>query len=51
MLNIEYIEQFLTVRTQQGGSSENTLSAYRNDLTQFAEHLRGGQQAGDRQTD
>lgn len=46
MLNVEYIEQFLTVRTQQGGASGNTLSAYRNDLTQFAEHLRAGQGHG-----
>ncbi len=47
MLNIEYIEQFLTVRTQQTSTSENTLSAYRNDLNQFAEYLRAGQnQAG-----
>ena len=43
MLNLEYIEQFLTVRTQQSESSANTLSAYRNDLSQFAEYLRAGQ--------
>ncbi len=46
MLNVAYIEQFLTVRTQQGGASENTLSAYRNDLTQFVEHLRAGRSYG-----
>jgi integrase/recombinase XerD len=43
MLNLEYIEQFLTVRTQQSAGSANTLSAYRNDLSQFAEYLRDGQ--------
>jgi integrase/recombinase XerD len=43
MLNLEYIEQFLTVRTQQSAGSANTLSAYRNDLSQFAEYLRAGQ--------
>jgi len=43
MLNLEYIEQFLTVRTQQSAGSANTLSAYRNDLSQFAEYLCAGQ--------
>lgn len=43
MLNVEYIEQFLNVRTQQSSSSDNTLSAYKNDLTQFVEYLRAGQ--------
>jgi integrase/recombinase XerD len=43
MLNVEYIEQFLNVRTQQSAASDNTLSAYKNDLTQFVEYLSAGQ--------
>ena len=39
MLDREPIEQFLTTLQTQKGFSGNTLSAYRNDLSQFAEYL------------
>src|SRR6187402_1205693 len=48
MLSTEHIEQFLEISKQQGGSSANTLSAYKNDLTQFAEYLSSGAAPGGR---
>lgn len=36
------IETFLEVLAEEKGVSANTLSAYRNDLTQFAAYLEGG---------
>ena len=39
MLSLEPIEQFLASLASQGGFSGNTLSAYRNDLGQFATYL------------
>jgi integrase/recombinase XerD len=41
----QYLQQFLTNLASEKGYSENTISAYRNDLTQFARFLseqRGG---------
>jgi integrase/recombinase XerD len=35
----EQIQQFLDYITEEKGYSQNTLAAYRNDLSQFAEHL------------
>jgi integrase/recombinase XerD len=43
MPNSEQIEQFLSLLSAQKSFSGNTLSAYRNDLTQFAEYLSTGQ--------
>jgi integrase/recombinase XerD len=43
MLDREPIEQFLTSLEAQKGFSGNTLAAYRNDLSQFAEYLGEGQ--------
>jgi integrase/recombinase XerD len=40
-----YIEEFLTVLASRRNFSENTLAAYRNDLTQFAQYLCGLQGA------
>ena len=37
----EQIEAFLTYLTTEKDCSENTTSAYRNDLTQFIEILSG----------
>lgn len=48
MPGTEYIEQFLTLLSAQKSSSSNTLSAYRNDLTQFADYLNGEQPYGSR---
>jgi integrase/recombinase XerD len=42
MLDREPIEQFLTNLQAQKGFSGNTLAAYRNDLTQFANFLSEG---------
>lgn len=42
----EYIEQFLDTIEAQKGFSSNTLSAYRNDLGQFATYLESGPGAG-----
>lgn len=36
MPDAQYIEQFLGMLAEQKGFSNNTLSAYRNDLTQFS---------------
>lgn len=35
-----YLQQFLTGLTSEKGYSDNTIAAYRNDLTQFASFLR-----------
>ena len=43
MLNRELIEQFLTTLQAQKGFSGNTLAAYRNDLSQFADYMDEGQ--------
>jgi integrase/recombinase XerD len=43
MLSHEPIDQFLGTLAAQRGFSANTLSAYRNDLTQFANFLSDGQ--------
>jgi integrase/recombinase XerD len=43
MLDREPIEQFLAELEGRKGFSTNTLSAYRNDLTQFADYLGLGQ--------
>ena len=40
----EHIEQFLDALWMERGLSDNTLSAYRNDLTQFALWLQQHQQ-------
>jgi integrase len=37
----EQIQQFLDYITEEKGYSQNTLAAYRNDLSQFAEFLEG----------
>src|SRR5688500_1210689 len=42
MADPEQIEQFLAALKSQKGFSANTLSAYRNDLSQFAEFVRSG---------
>src|SRR5947209_8840007 len=42
MPDLEQIEQFLSRLQTQKGFSGNTLAAYRNDLTQFAEYLATG---------
>ena len=39
MPDLDQIEQFLSRLQTQKGFSGNTLAAYRNDLTQFAEYL------------
>lgn len=39
----QYIEQFLGVLADQKGFSTNTLSAYRNDLSQFSTFLDSGE--------
>lgn len=39
MPDLDRIEQFLSTLSSQKGFSANTLSAYRSDLTQFAEYL------------
>jgi integrase/recombinase XerD len=36
----ESVERFLLVLERERGSSQNTIVAYRNDLTQFVGHLR-----------
>lgn len=36
-----HIQEFLDYLTAERGSSDNTVSAYRNDLTQFAEFMAG----------
>lgn len=36
----QYLQQFLTNLASEKGYSENTIAAYRNDLTQFAQFLR-----------
>ena len=41
----QYIEQFLGVLADQKGFSTNTLSAYRNDLSQFSTFLDSGEAA------
>lgn len=41
----EYVERFLSALQSQKGFSNNTLSAYRNDLTQFGEYLSTGEGA------
>jgi len=46
MPGTEHIEHFLALFSSQKSSSSNTLSAYRNDLTQFAEYLSKGQGPG-----
>lgn len=43
MLDREPIEQFLAELEGRKGFSTNTLAAYRNDLTQFADYLSRGQ--------
>ncbi len=45
MTLLDYIEQFLDMLLSQKGFSANTLSAYRNDLTQFANFVMEGQGA------
>src|SRR3954470_19920299 len=45
MPDLDKIEQFLTALSAQKGFSGNTLSAYRSDLTQFADYLEEGQGA------
>jgi integrase/recombinase XerD len=42
----EYINQFLNTIEAQKGFSSNTLSAYKNDLGQFASYLESGPGAG-----
>ena len=42
MPDLDQIEQFLSRLQTQKGFSGNTLAAYRNDLTQFAEYLGSG---------
>jgi integrase/recombinase XerD len=42
MPDLDQIEQFLSRLQMQKGFSGNTLAAYRNDLTQFAEYLGTG---------
>jgi integrase/recombinase XerD len=42
MLDREPIEQFLAELESRKGFSTNTLAAYRNDLTQFADYLSQG---------
>lgn len=46
MLDQQPIEQFLAALQAQKGFSGNTLAAYRNDLSQFAGFLSGGQTGG-----
>ena len=41
----QYIEQFLSVLADQKGFSTTTLSAYRNDLSQFSTFLDSGEAA------
>lgn len=45
MPDLEKIEQFLSKLQAKEGFSGNTLAAYRNDLTQFAQFLAAGQGA------
>src|SRR4051812_12525589 len=45
MPELDLIELFLSTLASQKGFSANTLSAYRSDLTQFAEYLEAGQGA------
>ena len=45
MPDLEPIEQFLSTLASQKGFSNNTLSAYRSDLSQFARYLAQGQGA------
>ncbi len=37
---MEYLDNFLAILESQKGYSDNTISAYRNDLTQFAKFIR-----------
>ena len=37
----EEIQQFLDYISEEKGYSQNTLAAYRNDLSQFASFLQG----------
>ena len=41
------IQEFLAYLTAERGSADNTVAAYRNDLTQFHEFMAGRGQAGD----
>src|SRR5439155_9726560 len=45
MPDLGLIDQFLNKLSDERGFSTNTLSAYRNDLKQFAEYLQTGQAA------
>ncbi len=51
MPDTQQIEQFLSMLSSQKGFSDNTLSAYRNDLTQFANYLGESQAPGRKAAD
>ena len=42
------IQEFLDYLTAERGSSDNTVSAYRNDLTQFTNIMAGRNRASGR---
>ena len=42
----EHVQQFLSFMSAEKGAAANTISAYRNDLDQFHQHLQGARNNG-----
>ena len=42
----EHVQQFLSFMSAEKGAAANTISAYRNDLDQFHQHLQGTRRNG-----